>query len=393
MLILRTFRPLSVLLVTAAALSLAACNKSGDAQKAAQGAMPPMLVTVQAVANATVPVMTEVVAQTEGAKQIEVRPRVGGIILKRLYEEGEAVKAGQALFQIDPAPFQVQVDQAKALIAQQKARIEQTAREAQRLKTLLETRSISQREYDNATSDNAVANATLLQYQAQLHEAELNLSYTTVRAPEGGIAGRFELSVGALASANSTLLTNIVQVSPIWVRFSLSESDLQTLGGHLRPGHVQAVNLVLNDGTEYPQGGKINFSASQIDPALGTQQLRAEFKNAENTLLPGQFVRVRLTTGKRDDVMLLPQAAVLTGQQGKFVYVIEKDKSGQTIAAVRPVVDGGWYRDQWVILSGLQAGEQVVIDNLIKVRPGAAVAPHAPDAVPQAPAGQRKTSA
>lgn len=392
MLISRKFRPLSFFIATTLSLTLIGCGKSDQNQNAAQ-AMPPMPVTVQTVALATVPVQTEMVAQTEGAKQIEVRPRVGGIILKRLYEEGTVVKAGQALFLIDPVPFQLQVDQVKALIAQQKARIEQTAREAQRLKTLLETRAISQREYDNAASDHAIASATLLQYQAQLHEAELNLSYTTVRAPESGIAGRFELSVGTLASANTTLLTNIVQVSPIWVRFSLSESDLQTLGGHLRPEQVQAVHLILVDGTEYPQGGKINFSASQIDPALGTQQLRAEFKNSTQSLLPGQFVRVRLTTGQRSDVMLLPQTAVLTGQQGKFVYVIEKDKTGQTIAAVRPVNDGGWYRDQWMILGGLHADEQVIVDNLIKVRPGAAVSPHAPDAVPQAPAGQAKTSA
>lgn len=392
MLISRKFRPLSFFIATTLSVTLLGCGKSDQKQNAAQ-AMPPMPVSVQTVATATVPVMTEVVAQTEGAKQIEVRPRVGGIILKRLYEEGVVVKAGQALFLIDPVPFQLQVDQARALIAQQKARIEQTEREAQRLKTLLETRSISQREYDNAVSDNAVANATLLQYQAQLHEAALNLSYTTVRAPEAGIAGRFELSVGALAAANTTLLTNIVQVSPIWVRFSLSESDLQALGGHLRPGHVQAVNLVLADGTEYPIAGKINFSASQIDPALGTQQLRAEFKNNEHTLLPGQFVRVRLTTGQRNDVMLLPQTAVLTGQQGKFVYVIEQDKSGQSIAAVRPVTEGGWYRDQWVILGGLHAGEQVVVDNLIKVRPGAAVSPHASETAPAAPASQAKTGA
>lgn len=384
MLISRTIQPHRTLLVLALGMALTACGKSSSGQAPAAGAMPPMPVTVQTVTAETVPVQTEVVAQTEGAKQIEVRPRVGGIILKRLYQEGEPVKAGQDMFLIDPVPFQLQVEQSKALIAQQKARIEQTAREAQRLKGLLETRSISQREYDNAASDNAVAAATLLQYQAQLREAELNLSYTHVKAPESGIGGRFVLSEGALASANTTLLSTIVQVSPIWVRFSLSESELLTLGGHLRPGRVQDVRLILADNTEYPQAGKINFSASQIDPALGTQQLRAEFQNADRALLPGQFVRVRLTTGKRDGVYLIPQTAILTGQQGKFVFVAEKDTEGKTIAAARPIVAGGWFNDRWVVLNGLTAGDQVITDNLIKVRPGAPVAPHAPDAAPPA---------
>ena len=393
MLISQTIQPRRTLLVLALGVVLSACGKSSEPASPAAAAMQAMPVATQTVAAETVPVQTEVVAQTEGAKQIEVRPRVGGIILKRLYQEGESVKAGQDMFLIDPVPFQLQVEQAKALIAQQKARIEQTAREAQRLKGLLDTRSISQREYDNAASDNTVAAATLLQYQAQLREAELNLSYTHVKAPESGIAGRFVLSEGALVNANTSLLSTIVQVSPIWVRFSLSESDLLSLGGHLRPGRVQDVRLILADGKEYAQSGKINFSASQIDPALGTQQLRAEFQNPDNTLLPGQFVRVRLTTGKRDGVYLIPQTAVLTGQQGKFVFVAEKDKSGQVIAAVRPIVAGGWFDQRWVVLEGLKTGDQVIIDNLIKVRPGAPVAPHAPDAPPAAPAPADKPKA
>jgi len=390
MLISQTIQPRRTLVLLALASALAACGKSPEGQNPAAGGMPAMPVTVQAVSAETVPIQTEVVAQTEGAKQIEVRPRVGGIVLKRLYQEGETVKAGQDMFLIDPVPFQLQVEQSRALIAQQKARIEQTTREAQRLKGLLETKSISQREYDNAASDNSVAAATLLQYQAQLREAELNLSYTHVKAPEGGIGGRFVLSEGALATANSTLLSTIVQVSPIWVRFSLSESELQALGGHLRPGKVQDVRLVLADGSEYPLSGKINFSASQIDPALGTQQLRAEFQNPDSALLPGQFVRVRLTTGKRDGVFLIPQTAVLTGQQGKFVFVADKDKEGKTVAAVRPITVGGWFGERWSVLDGLKAGDQVITDNLIKVRPGAPVAPHAPDAAPAGAPGQEK---
>jgi membrane fusion protein (multidrug efflux system) len=138
---------------------------------------------------------------------------------------------------------------------------------------------------------------------------------------------------------------------------------------------VQKIGLVLSDASEYPETGKLNYSASAIDPLLGTQQLRAEFVNADRKLLPGQFVKAKITTGTRDGVFLVPQTAVLTGDQGKFVYVAEKDASGKVVAGVHPIQEGGWEGQQWVVLSGLKAGDQVIVDNLIKVRPGAAVKP------------------
>ncbi|MEQ1603223.1 MAG: efflux RND transporter periplasmic adaptor subunit, partial [Methylophilaceae bacterium] len=196
-----------------AGLILAACNK-GDGKDAAHapgaGAMPAMPVSVVEIQAASVPISAEAVAQTEGAKEVEIRPRVGGILLKRLYEEGAAVKAGQALFLIDPVPYQIALAQARAQYAQQKARIEQTEREAKRLQGLLATQSISQREYDNAASDAAVAKASLQQAEASIREAELNLSYTTVKAPVGGVSGRFQFSEGALVAANTSLLTTVV---------------------------------------------------------------------------------------------------------------------------------------------------------------------------------------
>lgn len=351
-----------------------ACSKQEPASAAPADA-PAMPVNVMSVQATSVPISTQAVAQTEGAKEVEIRPRVGGILLKKLFEEGAPIKAGQPMFLIDPAPFKIAVDQARAQVEQQRARITQTQREASRLKGLLETQSISQREYDNAVSDAAVTSASLLQYEAMLREAELNLSYTTVTAPSSGIAGRFLFSEGALVAANTSLLTTVVQVSPIWVRFSLSESELALLGGHLTPQSVQKIGLVLSDASEYPEAGKLNYSASEIDPLLGTQQLRAEFVNADRKLLPGQFVKAKITTGTRDGVFLVPQTAVLTGDQGKFVYVAEKDASGKVVAGVHPIQEGGWEGQQWVVLSGLKAGDLVIIDNLIKVRPGAAVNP------------------
>jgi membrane fusion protein (multidrug efflux system) len=333
-------------------------------------------VSVVAVMATSVPISAEAVAQTEGAKEVEVRPRVGGILLKKLFEEGAPIKAGQAMFLIDPEPYKIALANAQGQLAQQNAHVTQTTRETARLKDLLATQSISQREYDNSTSDSAVANAGIMQASAAVREAQLNLSYTTVTAPTSGVAGRFLFSEGALVAPNTSLLTTIVQISPIWVRFSLSDSELKQLGGSVSEKSAQKVTLILPDGTEYGHTGKLNFAASQIDPTLGTQQLRAEFANADHQILPGQFVRARVTTGKRDGVFLVPQTAVLTGDQGKFVFVAEKGKDGKTVATVHPITEGGWQGKDWVILSGLKAGDQVIVDNLIKTRPGAEISPH-----------------
>lgn len=365
-----------VLLTIGATLLLVACGQGSDAQQPPM--MPAMPVSVLNVQPTTVPIQAEAVAQTQGAKEVEIRPRVGGIILKKMFEEGAEIKKGQPMFLIDPVPYKMKATQARAQLAQQNARVEQAKREAARLKTLLDTKSISQREYDNAVSDHAMANASVQEFRAMLHEAELNLSYAKVTAPESGMAGRFLYSEGALVSANTSLLTTIVQTSPIWVRFSLSDSELAQLGGMLTSESVEGIDLILPDGTQYPESGKLNFSASSIDPALGTQQLRAEFENADKKLIPGQFVRIRVTTGNNEGVFLVPQAAVLTSEQGKFVFVAETDDKGNTVAAVRPVQAGSWSGKDWVILGGLKQGDQVIVDNLIKVRPGAPVVPKQP---------------
>lgn len=355
-----------------ASIAVIGCGKKEDPAAQSGGKMPAMPVSVIEMQPTSVPISAEAVAQTEGAKEVEIRPRVGGILLKKLFEEGAPIKAGQAMFLIDPVQFQIALANAKAQLAQQKAKVEQTQREAQRLQSLLATQSISQREADNAASDNALARAGLAQVEAGVREAELNLSYTTVVSPLAGVAGRFEFSEGALVSANSSLLTKVSQISPIWVRFSLSDSESAQLGGHLSAANVKEVALVLPNGQEYRAKGKMNFAASGIDPQLGTQQLRATFENVDKGLLPGQFVRVRVTTGKKDGVFVVPQVAVMTNDQGKFVYVANEKNE----ATIRPIVVGDWVGKDWVVLSGLNVGEKVIVDNVIKLRPGAQVAPH-----------------
>ena len=371
-----------------AGLIFIGCSKKEESSAQSAPPMSDMPVSVIELQPTSVPISAEAVAQTEGAKEVEIRPRVGGILLKKLFEEGAPIKAGQVMFLIDQVPFQIALANAKAQLAQQQARVEQTQRETGRLEGLLATQSISKREADNAASDNSMARAGLAQYEAGVREAQLNLSYTTVTSPLSGIAGRFEFSEGALVNANTSLLTKVSQISPIWVRFSLSDSELAQLGGHLSPANVKEVTLILPNGQEYAQKGQLNFAASGIDPQLGTQQLRATFENADKTLLPGQFVRIRVTTGTRDGVFLLPQTAVLTGDQGKFVFVAERDKAGKTTAVIRSIQEGGWQGKDWVILSGLNAGDKVIADNLIKVRPGAAVDPHPLGEMPATPSAK-----
>jgi len=374
----------NALVIAMTSLVLVACSKEQPAPP------PPMAMPVSVIEMqpTSVPISAEAVAQTEGAKEVEIRPRVGGILLKRLYEEGSAIKAGQPMFLIDPVPYQIALAQARAQLAAQKARIDQTKREETRLQGLLATQSISQREYDTSVTDSATAKATMQQAEASVREAELNLSYTTVTAPVNGVSGRFQFSEGALVAANTSLLTTLVQLSPIWVRFSLSDSELAQLGGHLSEANVKSVTLTLPDGTEYKQKGKLNFAASQIDPTLGTQQLRATFENADQKLLPGQFVRARVTTGERDGVFVVPQVAVMNSDLGRFVYVVNEKNE----ATVRPITAGGWVGKDWIVLSGLNAGDKVIVDNIIKLRPGAPVSPHAPGEMPAAPAAPGASS-
>ena len=358
------------------------CSGGGSAQ--APAAMPAVPVTVQEAVPARIPATIEAVGQTEGAREIEVRARVGGILQKRVYEEGAAVRAGQVLFQIDRAPFEIALAQARAALAEQRAKLQQAEREAVRLKDLIEQRAISQREYDDATSNSALARAALQGAKAKIREAELNLSYTTVTAPVSGLSGRAARSEGALVdtTANS-LLTTIVQANPMWVRFSVADADLaklRTVGASQDP--FKEISLILPDGKPYAGKGKLNFTANQVDTQLSTVQLRATFENTDAKLLPGQFVRVRLVTGERDGVFLVPQSAVQQGDRGAFVYVVGKESK----AEMRPVQTGEWQGSNWVILSGLQAGERVILDNLLKVRPGAAIKPEPAGNTPAPPA-------
>ncbi len=356
------------LVLGAAVLSALLAGCSGSDQPAQAPARPPMPVSVLEMQPQRIPASIEVMAQTEGARETEVRARVGGILVKRLYQEGETVRAGQPLFEIDRASYEI-------ALAEAKARADQAARELKRLEGLVAQNLVSRRDYDNAVSTNDIA-------QAALRQAELNLSWTTVTAPVAGTTGRALKSEGNLiATGADSLLTSIYQLDPIWVRFSLAESDIAKLPeGRLKAQSITAIELILPDGSVYPYPGKLNYLASTIDPILGTQQLRAEFPNEDNRLLPGQFVRARLSLGEREGVFLVPQVAVLQSDAGRMVMVTDAENK----VTPRPVQTAEWRGQDWVVTGGLQPGDKVIVDNLIKLRPGMPVMPKPAGAPPVA---------
>jgi len=361
---------------------LTACGGRAPAQPAPRMDQT-IPVTVIAMQPVKMPISLETIAQTEGAKEIEIRPRVGGILLKRLYTEGMAVEAGQPLYLIDPEPFQNALAEARAAHNEQHVRVLRAKSDEDRQRQLLAENFVSQRAYDLAKADLAIAEAALQAAKVRVQQAELNLSYTTVRAPQKGVTGRSQFSEGTLVSANSSLLTTLTQLSPIWVRFSFSDNEVAPVGGHLNEKNVHSVKMILPDGSEYQQEGKINFAASKIDPLLGTQQLRATFDNSEQRILPGKFVRIRVTAGKPRTVFIVPQIAVLTSDMGRFVYVVNERNE----AVQRPVTVDNWIGKGWIILAGLNSGDRVVVDNLIKLMPGKVVEPQLRDDSPAAPAG------
>jgi len=356
------------------AAGLTGCGRQADAQHGGGhgpagpggGAPPAMPVAVVTARFSSVPVVIESVGRAEGSKEVEVRARVTGLIEQQRYHEGDRVKANAPLFVIEQAPFEIALAQARATLLQESARLEQARRDAKRLGPLIEQHAVSQKDFDDAASAQRVAEASVAQAQAQLRQAELNLSYTRVVSPITGITGRAEKSQGSLVSPSDGLLTRVTQTDPIWVRFSFSESEL----AQLRGGSAGAVKLLSADGTPLGGAGKLNFAGSTVDAQLGTVQLRAEFANPDLLVLPGQFVRAQVHAGE-ERAVVVPQAAVFNGERGKAVWTV---KDGKALPA--PVDVGAWVGDGWAVRKGLNEGDAVIVDNLLKLRPGAPVAPH-----------------
>ena len=379
-------RPLSLTFLAATLTVLAACGgPSPEGGPGSSGGPPPPEVTVVEAVPRTISLPFEYPARLEGSREVEVRPRVSGILLRRLYEEGRPVRRGDLLFQIDPASYQAEAQAAEASLAEERAKLAKAEREIARITPLVEKRAVSQRELDAAVSEVEQARATSQSAQARLDKAKLDLSWTRVTAPIGGVTSRAPLSEGSLVGPES-LLTRISQVAPIWVRFAISDEELMSLNASIVAKVVDApkvreIALQLADGSTFAERGRVNFSDSIIDPATGSIDIRAEFANQAGTLVPGQFARVRLLGLERPHAILLPQRAVLQGQHGKFVLVV----GDGNVVEVRPVEVGRWIGQDWLIESGLSGGERVIVDGTVKARPGSPVTIAAPIAAPVAP--------
>ncbi len=355
-------------------LAMAGCGKPEGGPPGRQ--MPPPEVNVVTVQPRSIPVTFEYVGQTEGVREVEVRPRVGGILVSWNYREGARVKAGESLFTIDPVPYQTEVARVEAELASANARLSQARREIVRLKPLLEKGMVSQKAYDDAVSAEEVGQAQLKAAEAALTEARLNLGYTRVEAPIGGLTSRAMVSEGSLVEAQNTLLTTISQVDPIRVIFSISDAEQLKLRTEAAAGRLRlpkdkryVVTLELADGSLSERPGTVDFSDVRINPSTGTSDLRAVLPNPDQQLRPGQFVRVRLKGAEYVNALAVPQRAVLEGPQGKIVLTVN-DKS---IVEPRPVKVGDWTGEDWVITEGLQPGDRVIVDGVIKARPGTPV--------------------
>ena len=316
-----------------------------------------------------------VISNTVPSSTVPTGACVNGIVLKRLFREGSDVKAGQLLFQIDPAPYQAAVDSARATLAKARANLSQASALATRFKPLADARAISAQEYVNAQAAQAQAEADVAAAQAALRTAQLNLGYASVSAPISGRIGRALVTEGALVSATeATQMALIQQIDPVYVNATQSVAEVARLrkAADAAPAEASAVRIVLDDGSELAQRGRLLFSDLSVDPTTGQVTLRAEVPNPRGLLLPGMYVRARLVQGQVADAMRVPQQAVTRGPQGDTVLVIGADNT----PVQRRVKIGGVVGSDWLVQDGLNAGEQVIVEGFQKMmRPGAAVKP------------------
>ncbi|EGT3622798.1 efflux RND transporter periplasmic adaptor subunit [Morganella morganii] len=364
--------PLAMLVLSGSFL-LSGC---GEEQKQG-GEMPPPDVKVVTLKAAPLTVSTELPGRTSAYRIAEVRPQVGGIILKRNYKEGSDVKEGESLYQIDPAPFQATLNSAQAELAKAKANAELARLTVNRYKPLLGTNYISRQDYDEAVSTYAQAQAAVQAAQAAVQTAQINLNYTKVTSPIAGLSGKSNVTEGALVATGQTQpLTLVQQIDPIYVDVTQSSDDYLRLKQEIASGAVDkeqgkvAVSLVTAENKDYTHKGYLEFSDVTVDETTGSITMRAVFPNPQESLLPGMFVRARVDEGVRPDAILVPQEGVIrTAKGGAVVNVV----NAKNEIEVRPVTVGQSYGNKWLITSGVNDGERVVVEGFQKIKAGAAV--------------------
>lgn len=367
-------RPLLALLPL---LSLAACQPSSPTGPAAAA-----VVVAQKLAPRATVVTSEYVGTTEAIEQVEIRSRISGLLEKRLATEGARVRRGQPLFRIDSQPFLDAVAQAEAALAQAEASATQAAQDFTRAESLASSDALSQQELDAARARRDSTAAAVKSASAALSTARLNLGYTTVTSPIGGILGRAQLKEGALVSAYTSLLATVYSTDPIYVNFALSEQDLARLqqqsGRPLDPRDPNPlpVKLIGPDGSDYPQSAQIDFVDPAVNPQTGTLSVRLRVENPDNGLRSGQFVRVSIGSQALPAAILVPQRAVQDLQGKRYVWVID----GESKAQQRDVTMGPQIGADWLVLKGLSGGETVIVDGAQRIKAGTVVTPQSAEA-------------
>jgi membrane fusion protein, multidrug efflux system len=356
--------------LTIIALLLLGSCLSCSKEKPAMEAQPLEVVTVT-IEPKTIPAEFQYVGVMESSHMVEIRARVAGYLEEISFQEGSFVKQGDLLFKIDPKPFDASLAIAKGELARQEAILSNAITTRDRLEPLYKEKAASKRDLDNAVSQVTASEAAVYSAKASVTQAELNLSYTTVTSPVSGLISSSNLREGALIDT-STLMTTMSVVNPIWVNYSVSDRDLLKFRSDIEKKRLAypskldfTVELTLADGSHYPLEGRVNFAEPTLDLATGTMLIRAVFENPNRVLLPGQFVRVTVKGATYPDAIVIPQKAVLQGQKGMFVYVVDKDNRAQ----IRMVEPGDWFDEDWIINSGLQKGDQVIIDGVNRIQP------------------------
>jgi len=369
---------IAIAAIVLAATALAGCGDHiRSAQAQAPAGMPPPEVAVVTVAPERVALTNELPGRLEATRVAEVRARVAGIVTKRVFREGEEVKANDVLFRIDPAPFQAAANSAQAVLAKAEANLAQTTQKAQRYKPLVESNAISKQEYDDALTAQKQAAADVASAKAALETARLNLGYATVNAPISGRIGRALVTEGALVGQGAaTPLATIQQLDTLYVNITQPAAEALKLQRAMREGKLQKagkdeakVSIVMEDGTTYPHAGKLLFSDQTVDPGTGAITLRAVVPNPERFLLPGMYVRARVEQAVQENALTVPQQAVQRQADAAIVMVVGPDNK----VAPRPVKAETAVGDKWVVSEGLKAGERIVVEGFQKAAPGAVV--------------------
>jgi len=379
--------PLAVAMACAIALT-AGCSKATPPSQ-----RPAPAVSVMTVEPKTIPFTITFVAQTESSQQVNIVARVSGYLDKIAYAEGELVKQGQVLFQLDPRPFQNQLQAADGELQSQQARYTNAKANLERVKPLAKENALSQADLDRAQAEFDASKAAVFTAQAKVDDAKLNLGYTTIRSPVTGLASRSLQRQGAFVNAmsDSANLTYVAAIDPIWVNFSVSQNQVAKMREQTQKGQIVLpknvnydVEVVLSDGTVYPNQGKINFADPSFSQDTGSFLVRAVLPNPKRELQPGMFVTANVKGAQLPNAVVVPQLAVQQGSNGHLVYVVNQAGS----AEVRPVIVGDYYGEKdIVIVDGLNKGDRVVVEGVLKVVPGQPVKIVAPGE-----AGAAKTS-